>query len=48
MTLLEAETAWYEGLIILASVLLFSILAYWMDSDRKTFRKKKCNVTGEP
>lgn len=39
MLLLNATAAWHACLIVLASILLFVLLSYWMDMDRKPLKK---------
>lgn len=38
MLLLNATAAWHACLIVLASILLFVMLSYWLDSDRKPLK----------
>lgn len=39
MLLLNANAVWHACLIVLASILLFVMLSYWMDMDRKPLKK---------
>lgn len=38
MLLLNATAVWHKCLIVLASILLFIVLSYWMDLDRKPLK----------
>lgn len=40
MLLANARGAWHVCLIVLASILLFVLLSYWMDTDRKPLKKQ--------